>query len=156
MSRNAGILLKLINDLPFIQLKQLYYSLIYPYISYAIISWSSAYTSHLKKIQTKQNHIVQLMFFITLYGENTESAGPLLNLQELLNVENINKPAVFIKKEELRAAWRCALYWRLRVLLISLPGEFSAGKVKTKDLTKKLNVGLNSPLIRSKVVTDFM
>ena len=31
------------------------------------------------------------MFFATLYGENTESAGPLLNLQELLNVENIYK-----------------------------------------------------------------
>ena len=31
------------------------------------------------------------MFFATLYGENTESASPLLNLQELLNVENIYK-----------------------------------------------------------------
>ena len=31
------------------------------------------------------------MSFVTLYGENTESAGPLLNLQELLNVENIYK-----------------------------------------------------------------
>ena len=31
------------------------------------------------------------MYFATLYGENTESAGPLLNLQELRNVENIYK-----------------------------------------------------------------
>ena len=37
---------------------------------------------------------------------------------------------------------------------ISLPGEFSEGKDKTKDLTEKLNMGLNSPLIRSKVVTS--
>ena len=43
-----------------------------------------------KKIQTKQNHTVRLMFFAT-YGENMKSAGPLLNLLELLNVENIYK-----------------------------------------------------------------
>ena len=31
------------------------------------------------------------MFFAILFGENTESAGPLLNLLELLSVENIYK-----------------------------------------------------------------
>ena len=38
------------------------------------------------------------------------------------------------------------------VLLVSLLGEFSEGKAKTTDLTEKLNIGLSSPLIRSKVV----
>ena len=31
------------------------------------------------------------MYFATLYGENTETADPLLNLQEFLTVENIYK-----------------------------------------------------------------
>ena len=35
---------------------------------------------------------------------------------------------------------------------ISLLGEFSEEKAKTKDLTEKLNIGLNPSLIRSKVV----
>ena len=71
------------------QLKQLYHTLIYPYINYAIISWGSASTSNLKKIQAKQNHIVRLIFFATLYGKHTESVLPLLNLLDLLSVENI-------------------------------------------------------------------
>ena len=35
---------------------QVEYNLIYPYISYAITSWGSAFTTQIKKIQTKQNH----------------------------------------------------------------------------------------------------
>ena len=42
------------------------------------------------------------------------------------------------------------------MLLISLLGEFSEGKARTKDLTEKLNIGLNFPLIRSKIMTDYM
>ena len=37
----------------------------------------------------KQNHIVRLIFFATLYGKHTERALPLLNLLDLLLVENI-------------------------------------------------------------------
>ena len=73
------------------QLKQLYYNLVYLYLSYAVISWGSAYTSHLKKIQVKQNHIIRVLFFTTLYGKCRESALPLLNLLDILTVENIFK-----------------------------------------------------------------
>ena len=45
----------------------------------------------LKKIQTKQNHVIRLMFFATLYGPDTDSASPLLNLLDLLTVKNIYK-----------------------------------------------------------------
>ena len=54
VSRNIGILSKLRHFTSLLQLKQLYYNLIYPYISYAITSWGSAYTTQIKKIQTKQ------------------------------------------------------------------------------------------------------
>ena len=71
------------------QRKQLYHTLIYPDINYAIASWGSAFTSNLKKIQVQQNLIVRLIFFATLYGRHTESAFPLLNLLDLLSVERI-------------------------------------------------------------------
>ena len=84
ISRNTGIFLKLRHFLPLKQLRQLYYNLIYPYLSYAIIAWGSACASYLKKIQVKQNHIIRLMFFITLYGKNTDSALPLLNFLDCI------------------------------------------------------------------------
>ena len=68
---------------------QVEYNLIYPYISYAITSWGSAFTTQIKKIQTKQNDVIRLMFFVTLFGPDTDSALPLLNLLDLLTVTNI-------------------------------------------------------------------
>ena len=91
VSRNIGILSKLRHFTSLFQLKQLHYNLIYPYISYAITSWGSAYTTQIKKIQTKQNHLIRLVFFATLYGPDTDSALPLLNLLDLLTVNNIFK-----------------------------------------------------------------
>ena len=70
-------------------MKQIYYSLIYPYISYAILAWGSAYKTHIDKIQAKQNHSARLIFFATTYGEHTESALPLLNLLDVLTVHNV-------------------------------------------------------------------
>ena len=90
--------LKLRHYLPLKQLRQLYYNqerilscynLIYPYLSYAVLAWGSACASHLTKIQVKQNHIIRLMFFATLYGENKDSALPLPNLLDLLTVKNV-------------------------------------------------------------------
>ena len=89
ISKNTGIFLKLRHYLSLKQLKQLYYNLIYPYLSYAIIAWGSACASYLEKIQTKQNHIMRVIFFATLYGKITDSVLPLLNLLDLLSVENI-------------------------------------------------------------------
>ena len=70
-------------------MRQLYYSIIYPYISYAILAWGSAYKSHIKKIQTKQNHAIRLIFFARTLSKSTESALPLLNLLDVLTVNNI-------------------------------------------------------------------
>ena len=53
ISTNTGIFLRLRRYLSLKQLKQLHHTLIYPYINYAIISWGSASTSNLNKIQVK-------------------------------------------------------------------------------------------------------
>ena len=91
LARNAGIFLKLRHYISLVQLKQLYYSLAYPYLTYAIVAWGSSYQTQVKKIQIKQNHIIRIFFFSTLYGKNTESALPLINLLDLLTVNNIFK-----------------------------------------------------------------
>ena len=90
-SRNIGIFAKVRHFVSLQQLKQLYYNLIYPYLSCAITTRGSTYKSHLKVLQTKQNHIVRLMSFAKTYGELTESAQPLINLLEILNIENVFK-----------------------------------------------------------------
>ena len=51
--------------------------------------WGSTYKSNLEKVQIKQNHIIRLIFFATLYGKETESAKPLLNLLDILSVHNV-------------------------------------------------------------------
>ena len=89
ISRSNGIIAKLRHFLTLPQMRQLYYSIIYPYISYAILAWGSAYKSHIKKIQTKQNHAIRLIFFARTLGKSTESALPLLNLLDVLTVNNI-------------------------------------------------------------------
>ena len=89
LSRNTGVISKLRHYLPLKQLTQIYYNLIYPYISYDIVAWGSNSKTNLHKIQTKQNHVIRLMFFLTLSGKNTDSALPLLNILEMLTVANV-------------------------------------------------------------------
>ena len=94
IARNNGIISKLRHYLTFLQMKQIYYSLIYPYISYAVLAWGSAYKTHNDKIQTKQNHSARLIFFATAHGEHTESALPLLNLLDVLIVHNVYRSQI--------------------------------------------------------------
>ena len=84
-SRNLGIISKLRYYQTLSQLKQIYY----PYISYAILAWGSTYKTYIQKVQTKQNHTIRLIFFARAYGEQTDSAVPLINVLELLTVNNV-------------------------------------------------------------------
>ena len=91
IARNIGIFSKLRHYMSLAQLKQLYYSLIYPYITYAILAWGSTYKTHIKKVQTKQNTVIRLIFFAITHGKNTESALPLMKLLDILSVNSIFK-----------------------------------------------------------------
>lgn len=46
-------------------LKQLYYSLVYPYITYAILGCGNTHKTH---VQIKQNTVIRLIFFLLLMG----------------------------------------------------------------------------------------
>ena len=85
ISKNVGILFKLRYFLPTNTLKQIYYSLIYAYLHYGIMSWGNTYPSRLTKVHTKQNKCIHCIFF----SHNRESTAPYFKLLDILNIDNI-------------------------------------------------------------------
>ena len=65
----------------------MYFSFIYPYLTYGITSWGSVCKTRLHKIETKQNKCVRSMF--SAYSR--DNAMPYLNLLGILTLENIYK-----------------------------------------------------------------
>ena len=80
-----GILFKLHHFLHTNTLKQIYYSLIYPYLCYCIMSWGNTYPSRLTKVYTKQNKCIHCIFF----SHNRESSAPYFKLLDIINIDNI-------------------------------------------------------------------
>ena len=58
ITKNIGILFKLRHYVPISTLKQLYYTLIYPYLTYGLMSWGTAYQTKLNKIKVSQNNCI--------------------------------------------------------------------------------------------------
>ena len=65
----------------------MYFSFIYPYLTYGIKTWGSGCKTRLHKIKTKQNKCVRSIFFTY----SRDSAMPYLNLLGILTLENIYK-----------------------------------------------------------------
>lgn len=67
IAQNIGIFskLRLCMSLALGLLKQLYYSLVYPYITYAILACGSTHKTH---VQIKQNTVIRLIFLLLLMG----------------------------------------------------------------------------------------
>ena len=59
IARNTGILYKIKNHLPLQARLNYYYSFIYPYLTYNVISWGGTYNSHLSNLITQQKRIVR-------------------------------------------------------------------------------------------------
>ena len=66
IAKNIGIFYKLRHYLNIHMLKQLYYNLIYPYLTYGVMSWGNTYSTNLTKIRTKQNKCIRSIFFTAL------------------------------------------------------------------------------------------
>ena len=92
IAKNTGILNKLRYYIDLKQLKQLYYSLIYPYLNYGLMGWGNTYTSSLNKIRSGQNTCVKNMFF----ASKRENATPYYNLLNILKFDNIFKLKISI------------------------------------------------------------
>ena len=62
LTKNHGILNQLRNYLNLKMLRQLYYTLIYPYLNYGAMCWGNNYQTNLNKICTKQNKCIRSIF----------------------------------------------------------------------------------------------
>ena len=76
-----------LNGRPLSTLKQLYYTLIYPYLTYGLMSWGTAYQNKLNKIKVSQNNCIRCIFF----ANKRESPTLYFTLLEILQLEKIFK-----------------------------------------------------------------
>ena len=82
LAKNVGIINKLGHYLDFHVLKQLYYTLIYPYFNYGLASWGAAYKTRSNKICTEQNRCIRSMVFT----HGREHVNPYYNLLGILKL----------------------------------------------------------------------
>ena len=87
VSKNIGILYKLRHYVSIHVLKQLYYTLIYPYLNYAVVVWGNTYPSYLNKLCSLQNNCIRCMFF----ADSGESSQVFYKLLDILKFDNIVK-----------------------------------------------------------------
>ena len=74
ISRSIGVMYKLRPFLPLSVMKNVYYSLIYSHIIYAIEVWGSAFKTELDKILILQKRVMRLMTFKDVFPA---TPGPL-------------------------------------------------------------------------------
>ena len=87
LTKNLGILYQLRNYLNLKMLRQLYYTLIYPYLNYGAICWGNNYQTNLNNNCTKQNKCIRSIFF----AHKKEPSFPYYQILEVLKFENIVK-----------------------------------------------------------------
>ena len=75
LTKNLGILNQLRNYLNLKMLRQLYYTLIYPYLNYDAMCWGNNYQTNLNKICTKQNKCIRSIYF---FCKQTRALFPIL------------------------------------------------------------------------------
>ena len=87
VAKNTGILTKLRHYLNLHMLKQIYYALIYPYLSYGIFAWGCTSNNRLNCLRIKLNKCLRCIFF----AHARESAGPYYKLLGILKLDCIYK-----------------------------------------------------------------
>ena len=85
IKRSVGILSKIRHFVPMTILIQLYYTLIFPYLSYAVTTWGNTYVSTLKPLTTLQKKAVRLITF----SEFNAHSSPLFFKLEILKFTDV-------------------------------------------------------------------
>ena len=94
ISRGIGIMYKLRPFLPLNIMKNVYYSLIYSHILYAIEVWGSACKTELDKIIVLQKRVIRMMVYKDQYNEvpgPLSSSDPIFARLQTLKVVDIYK-----------------------------------------------------------------
>ena len=92
VSKNIGILYKLRQYVCIHVLKQLYYTLIYSYLNYAVVMWGNNYPSNLNKLCSLQNICIRCMFF----ARTRESSQVFYKLLDIFKFDNIVKLSTYV------------------------------------------------------------
>lgn len=87
LSKNAGILFKIRDCLPMEARLKFYYSFMYPYLVYNVLSWGSASDSVLYPLIIQQKRIVRTI----CNSERTDHSSPLFYRLKLLKLKDIFK-----------------------------------------------------------------
>ena len=85
-SKLSGIVAKLRHYLDIKTLRNIYYTMIYPYLTYCNIVWGSNYCTRLKSLHKVQKKIVRLMTF----SKFKESTKPIFKELKLLDLFELN------------------------------------------------------------------
>lgn len=67
VSKITGILFKIRKKIPFNIMKKIYYSLIYPYLSYGVIIWGNSPQSHMSNLIKSYNNFIRCLFLLNKY-----------------------------------------------------------------------------------------
>ena len=87
VSRGLGIIIKARKCLPKDAILSLYYSFIYPYLTYCNIVWGTACASHLDKLKILQKRAIRIIGGV----KPREHTAPLYRKFNLLSLHEINK-----------------------------------------------------------------
>ena len=87
LTKHVGVLFKLRHYMPINALKQLYYTLIFPYLNYGLTSWGTACQTKLSKIKVSQNNCLWYIFF----ANKVERPAPYFTLLGILKLKSIFK-----------------------------------------------------------------
>jgi hypothetical protein len=87
IAKNIGILFQLRRYLNIHMLTNLYYTLIYPYLSYGLMSWGTTYKSKFYQLSSKLNKCVKCIFFANRH----ENPSPYYKLLGILKLDNLIK-----------------------------------------------------------------
>ena len=85
VSRSVGVLLKLRHFVPTNILVQLYYSIVFPYISYGVIIWGNTYKTNIQPIVILQKKAIRIITF-SHYRAHT---SPIFKRLKLLKFSDI-------------------------------------------------------------------
>ena len=104
LSRSIGIMYKLRPFLPLNVMKNVYYSLIYSHIVYAIEVWGSAFKTELNKIFVLQKRVMRPLTFNDVYPSAT---GPLIPTEPIFAKLNVLKVEDIYNHQVSKFVFKC-------------------------------------------------
>ena len=89
IKRNIGILSKLRYYVNLDFLVNLYYALVYPFLTYGLISWGNTYSSTIQPLFVLQKRAIRIMTF-SKFNEHSSPIFKRLNIDKLPDLVTLN------------------------------------------------------------------